>query len=412
MFLVLSGCSKSNISYVDTDSWTWYNNDSTPDVNVTGERVKQTACILTFNARSEKERYIDREYAIYRLDNGEWKRLKAIRAIPGFNRGQNTLKPDETLKRYYDWSYEYGTLPRGTYKLVTHWYEKQFTDSFGVEWDFIITAKDKYPKQDYGYSGIDTDEVTMSAVSISDHLWTLTVEGTTFTRWNVEPSYSIYKLDKDIWSEVEQTVNLSPDFDQPRGATRTGKETTWIISLANIYPELDAGTYRFVKRTMKTAETNSFADWNLLPKESFSYVSAEFILYDRISWKYFDTDPISWSRYTPYKSTYNNIKTSVSGISPEGCDLNIENNEKYNISISYYFILWRFADGQWLPLAHKRYVSDGLVAWTVPKGKTESKTVKWDVQYGSLEEGEYRLTAESDPKISEPAFIVWDFTVS
>jgi hypothetical protein len=408
----MSGCVQAEVRYSDTDPWTWYVSDAAADVTVHGERTKQTACVLSFSANGDFERFIDREYALYRLDGGKWHRLEPLRATPKFNRGQTTLKPNEVMKRYYDWSYEYGKLPKGTYRLVTHWYEKQFTGSFGLAWEFTLSNKDDFPAEDYGYSGLDTDDVAMTAKKVSDHLWILTAEGSSYTRWSLEPSYAIYKLVGSSWIEVKPAVNLSPEFDQPRRQTRTGLEKTWIISLANIYPELEAGTYRFVKRTLKAADNDSVENWNFIPKENFSYVSAEFTLDKNITWKHFDTDPISWSDYIPNEFTYDGIETSVSNITPEGCDLHVKNNKRYRVNISYYFNLWRYDDGQWLPLAHKQYIANGLVAWTVAKESSAAQHVSWDFQYGSLEKGLYRLVAEADPKFADQKYITWDFCVS
>ena len=193
--------------------------------------------------------------------------------------------------------------------------------------------------------------------------------------------------------EIEQEVSLSPVFDIPRWDMELGSKRQWRICIASVYPSLKPGTYRFVKRMLKTDNPDILESWSVLPVEEFSYVSAEFKLYKKLTWNSSKIQPMYISDYDPYEPVNKEIEMSAGNVTPEGCELTVKNNSKSPFLVSYYFNLWYYEEGQWLPLAPLSYFIDALMAWTIPPGETAVESRTWDKQYGSLKPGLYRLVA-------------------
>ena len=202
VLLVFSGCSNNKVLYAEEDTWISKQSDLEPDVKVSGELLSQTGCMLTYTVIGNEKRSIDANYVIYRRVNGEWKQLqKKYNGSSYTINGPSTIKPEESKKIYIDWSYEYGKLPRGTYKIETRWFTRWNRSHFIVEWIFELPAKGKLKGKPYGYTGIDSEEVKLTASSLSDQLWVLDAEGKSTEKWSLDYSYALYKMKDGEWRE-------------------------------------------------------------------------------------------------------------------------------------------------------------------------------------------------------------------
>jgi hypothetical protein len=415
IFLVLtliSGCSNNKLIYAENDDWARIESSIEPDVEVEGELVSQTGCILKYTVTGNENRRIGADYAIYRRKDGEWKLMEKKHTVSYGLDASGTVMPEETKNVYIDWSYEYGRLPGGTYKLVTQWHDRWNRNSFTVGWIYELPVKGKLPGKPYGYTGIDTAGVKLNARKISDYLWELEAEGASAEEWSLDFSYALYKMEAGKWEEIEQEAKLSPVFDAPHIILNAGSEFKWHVCLASVYPCLKPGTYRFVKRMLKTADPNIKESWSTLATESLSYISAEFTIEKKLTWKSFEADPLYWNGYNPYKPVSADVEFSTENITPDGCDIIINNISKLPYNMYFYYQLWRYEKGHWLPLAQKRIVSYVMTEWTVLPGKTATQKVIWNMRYGSLEPGLYRLVAESSTYSEGQQYAVFEFKVN
>lgn len=415
IFLVLtliSGCSNNKLIYAENDDWARIESSIEPDVEVKGELVSQTGCILKYTVTGNENRRIGADYAIYHLYNGEWKLLDKIHKLGLEFAGTSHVKPGDSKEVYIDWSYVFGRLPRGTYKLETRWYTRWNRNGFTVGWIYELPAKGRLKGKPYGYTGIDADEVTLTASPISDHLWVLDAKDTSQEKWCFDFSYALYKMEAGKWEEIEQEVKLSPIFDGFRWSVNNKNNRQLRVCLASVYPSLKPGTYRFVKRMLKADNPNINESWSTLPVEEFSYISAEFTLNEKLTWSSFEAEPIYITDYNPYKPVYEDVEMIAENVTAEGCELIVKNNGTSPFSVSYFFNLWRFDAGQWLPLATKRALVDGLMEWTIQPGETVTEKAWWGVQYGSLETGLYRLVAKSGTDSEGQQYAVFEFKVN
>jgi hypothetical protein len=78
------------------------------------------------------------------------------------------------------------------------------TGTLYIGWIYELPAKGRLKGKPYGYTGIDADEVTLTASPISDHLWVLDAKDTSQEKWCFDFSYALYKMEAGKWEEIEQ----------------------------------------------------------------------------------------------------------------------------------------------------------------------------------------------------------------
>ena len=88
--------------------------------------LTKTGAIFTLKNDTDKEYWYGPDYYIEYRDNGDWKELDTITGEPlVWNSIAYVLKPGEEKELNIDWSYGYGELKNGEYRLVKKTFKEE-----------------------------------------------------------------------------------------------------------------------------------------------------------------------------------------------------------------------------------------------------------------------------------------------
>ena len=343
-----------------------------------------------------------------RTEAGGWEWVKPIRTFQGGH--AENLGSGETWDWAWDWSHSYGTLPSGDYALMLFGYTRN--QGAGKETLFLrgeFTLTDAEPAIPGPLTLCEMPEGMEAAMEQrSEHRWVQTLS-TEEQGWMAEYDYSLFRLSGDGTLEY-----IPPKYHLPFGLNYpywllNGGSRAYDVDLAAQYGQLPAGTYVLRRRFLLRSEEERNYDardrlWPLQPEDRVVYGDTLFTL--RISlWDVPREVDAADEWYTLYTGEETNLLVSTAGsvFSSTEATLRLENvaaNSWYQVGYEsdYYYLYFNYL-GEWFPVAGKRSRTHGLLAGSVARGETQELSFSFELWYGELPPGTYRMviSASTDP---------------
>lgn len=124
----------------------------------------------------------------------------------------------------------------------------------------------------------------------------------------------------------------------------------------------------------------------------------------------FKLSPVDYLGYLE-DETPEGIKISGKLDSSVSCVLTIKNSSKYDYSFYGFYALYRWIDGEWLPVKKSRNAGDAPYIYpTAHSGEEATLIYNWDYEYGELGKGSYKLvTACHEPETNSNSLVSFDF---
>ena len=111
----------------DDDGLTWYLDDETQELslNIKNNTLTNKGATFILKNNSDEEYSYGDPYIIEKFENGIWNGIKTLTGDPlSWNDMLYTLKPNEEKEIKINWSFGYGELKSGTYRLVKNSFRK------------------------------------------------------------------------------------------------------------------------------------------------------------------------------------------------------------------------------------------------------------------------------------------------
>ena len=365
-------------------------------------------CVFTLENRCTEvnrrfEYAMEEQYTLlWRNAAGGWEWVKPIRR--NLDTYSAALKWGHSHTDAWDWSYAYGPLPPGEYRLRI-WGNL----GRGSAVDFVsvggsFTLEDVEPVGP-GPSTLCPCPRWLEASLYSrerngsGHRWMQTLTPKT-EGWAAERDFSLFRVTGE--GELEY---IPPEYDLPgylnwTPVLKPGKTVSFEVELAARYGELKKGRYVLRRRLIRLTEeelknvTLMVPDRRLLPEDRVQYVDTEFTLYTLRDVPQ-AVDPMDELRDCSNPSSGVLVSTAGSTFSSAGCTLRLKNadaNQWYDVFYeSDYYYLYFNHKLEWFPAAHTRYGAHGLIWKTLAPGETQELNINFSHYFGELPPGSYRL---------------------
>lgn len=343
-----------------------------------------------------------------RTEAGGWEWVKPIRTFQGGH--AENLGSGETWDWAWDWSHSYGTLPAGDYALMLCGYTRNqdaAKETLYLRGEFTLT--DTVPEIPGPLTLCEMPEGIETAMEQrSPHRW-VQILSTEEQGWMAEADYALFRCASDGTLEY-----IPPEYHMPFGLNYpywllNGGSRTYDVDLAAQYGQLPAGTYVLRSRfLLRSEEERNYGArdrlWQLQPEDRVIYGDTVFTLRTSLWDVPREVDADEW--YTVYTGEETNLLISTAGsvFDSTHAELRLENvaaNSWYDVwyESDYCYLYFNYL-GEWFPVEGKRYRSHGLMAGTVARGETRELDINFELWYGELEPGTYRMVISAG---AEPA---------
>lgn len=365
-------------------------------------------CVFTLENRCTEvnrrfEYAMENDYSLLRrTPAGGWEWVKPIRR--NLDTYSAALKWGHSYTDAWDWSYAYGPLPPGEYRLRIWGNLGRGSAADFVSVGGSFTLEDVEPVGP-GPSTLCPCprwlEVSLYSreQNGSGHRWMQTLTPKT-EGWAAERDFSLFRVTGE--GELEY---IPPEYDLPgylnwTPVLKPGKTVSFEVELAARYGELKKGRYVLRRRLIRLTEeelknvTLMVPDRRLLPEDRVQYVDTEFTLYTLRDVPQ-AVDPMDELRDCSNLSSGVLVTTAGSTFSSAGCTLRLKNadaNQWYDVFYeSDYYYLYFNHKLEWFPAAHTRYGAHGLIWKTLAPGETQELNINFSHYFGELPPGSYRL---------------------
>ena len=306
----------------------------------------------------------------------------------------------------WEWSYAYGVLSPGEYRLQLGWTYGREKELWLVSADFTVTETE--PEIPGPLVLCETPEgLECSLTRLSPHRFTQTLhpEGEGFG-WRVDRDFDLFRM-----SENGTLTFIPPAYRLPAGLSepfllRTGREGLLEADLAARYGDLEAGTYVIRRRALYLAETEdlyrdegllqTFRSWRLARGERIEYLDTVLTLDAPLSAPALEAEPLDPFLYTGEALTfpvsaeedwYSSKQAHVMLKTPVYADFpyDLEYNPK---DYGLYFL----EGEEWLPLKRQNYFrTRKLDEVRQEPGTAREQDFFYSSVYADLEPRTYRL---------------------
>ena len=340
-----------------------------------------------------------------RTDAGGWDWVEPIR--PPHEGSRFSMTGDVKNENLaWEWSYAYGVLSPGEYRLQLGWTYGREKELWLVSADFTVT--DRSPELPGPLTLCETPEgLECSLEQLSPHRWvqTLRLEGEGYG-WRVDRDFDLFRM-----SENGTLTFIPPAYRLPAGLNepflrRMGWDMRLEADLAARYVDLEAGTYVIRRRALYLSETEdlyrdegllqTFRSWRLARGERIEYLDAVLTLDAALSAPALEAEPLDPFLYIGEALTfpvsteedwYSSKQAHVMLKTPVYADFPYDlvyNPKDYGL----YFL----EGNEWLPLKRQNYYRlRSLDEVLQEPGSTREEYISYDAVYADLEPGTYRL---------------------
>ena len=309
------------------DYYGYIESDIPEGLSFDSQLITPYCCKLTITNKSDLSYNFEGRLKLYKLIDDEWLPVKQrneglyIWASPWVN-------ADETTEFIYDWSYEYGKLSRGTYRVVILCCNINIENGDitvkPVAWEFKLTpwklTGSRYKSYGYGGSNSEAEDITMTADRVANNVFNITVNSSNNENYIFDNTYALYINNKGRWTPVDCLDGVAyGSGDMSLASFR--------IIIPAMYGNIKAGDYLLVKRCLQAQGNNSSSSTD------FKYASVMLHIDDLLSEDKIDSGEVS---------------VTVNVLDNAHCFLSYTNTSDRSYKTDWdYFNLFRLEDGNW-----------------------------------------------------------------
>ncbi len=377
-------------------------NEETDGVSLSVAETRKNACVFEIRNDADRPFSITKDYALERRENDAWLPCQRLRAS-GLGVFSYEIPAGAAGRFVFDWSYPYGALPPGRYRLTVWgnlgdpiWHQGSLTAEFELRGDESAIAPAPAPAP-----GPDWAEASLTMVT--PHKWRLRlwVEPERRLRW--EDDITLFRKEGADYVPVSAAYRLPEE----RHITSRG-ELTWNLNLAAAYGELPPGEYLLRKRLLDLSAwpEERDRDWDLIAPEKLTLLDVPFTLAGTLPDVSRETDP--WDRllYVPSLPVEERVGVRGEDPSPAGIRLLLENTGSEELMLGWNWYLYFREGEEWFPVQTKIFGYYNLGMPLAP-GETKTQALSFEDGWGLLPPGVYRLVQE----LNDGKLIFFEFAI-
>lgn len=350
-------------------------------------------CSLRLQNDAREPFYLYDGVTLQRWRAGAWRDCSPIRAD---YEGQSPRKieREDSGCVALDWSFGYGYLPGGLYRLKLEGYHLSRDDVWTPR-SLLLSFRLPRGAQPAGSPISPEDAETSGPVyaameQLSGYQWLLQLENTGDTPILVDQDYELYRLEGGCWQPLTPEYRLPGSFH-----SLTLLDTLELpISPAVRYAGLDAGDYLLRAGILPWEGQEGVLppDWACIPEAERRYVYCRFSLTQGLEALPLEADPADPLRYTGGSSGgTEELHITLRSAGAEGCVFTLQNLGSETLGMDYEYPLYYTFRGEWFPLLRKRRQAIGLPELQLAAGESRELRAEFSEDYGPLQPGCYRL---------------------
>ncbi len=398
--------------------------DSSWGLTLSVENVTSEGLTLIFKrdgSNSEKELLTGRPFVLERYYTGGW---VAVEPVPVIDDDitwtmEAWLIPAESKGEFpVDWSYIYGSLEAGKYRIgkdITYFSETEKSQNERYYAEFEIPDKSTEISKKWGvYLNVarcSADGMLLYCTQLGPTLGkSVNFDGRTYSAMTVGMEYWLEKFEKDSWVKLPYlTEDTVPTWSQMFEMIELDTTMSWNIEWRDLYGHLPEGQYRIGKKItgkLDDGEYEAFNIYSVFEISSPVYSAEDWGISAEVS--EVSNNSISFVIRQDGGSVWQELEMNEVSMNLEG----------FRFSETDYYIE-KFNGSYWIylePLNSKPQIIAGVGKYSVLElSESLGFTVDWSERYGALPVGQYRLVKEFSVKdnsfsqINVPVYI--DFEV-
>ena len=352
--------------------------------------IWQDACVFAVRNNGPEPFCFTVDYELARMEEGTWEDCEFLRAPEGAI-GSHEVPAGETGKFVCDWSFPYGTLPPGRYRLKVWgnpgeaiWHQGSVTA------EFELTGLETLPEPAPAPASAP-EWCRGSLERVSEHKLSFRLiaeEGHKF-RWDED--WSLFRKEGTAYILVPAAYRLTGISHITSRA-----ELEWNVNLAAAYGELPAGEYLLRKRLLDLSAwpEERRTDWDLIAPEKLTLLEVPFTLEETLPDILRETDPYDWLLYVPGLPVEERVEVTYEDLSPAGITVWMKNTGEEELLAGFQWYLYFREGEEWFPaplMVRGLYTNPG---WALPPGEPRSQGIVFGPEWGELPPGDYRLVQQ------------------
>jgi len=390
---VLTGCAVHEIPGDPTPpQGTAYEREKdSSGVSLAVKETHKNGCIFELtNGEDSSITLFNLDYYLERLEEGAWTDCELLRCPEGVNLWISEIPAGESGFFSWDWSFPYGILIPGRYRLTIHGALDQ-RNGWEAAAEFEVTGEE-VPLLPAPGPAPAPDWIKAEFHRVSNHkgLLSLNADPGHKVRW--EEDYALFRKEGTNYILVPAAYRLP----WGRGVLQDGGEWKQHINLAAAYGELQPGEYFLRKRLVDLTAwpDEGKTDWDLISQEMITLLDVPFRLEETISDVSRETD--QWDRllYVPSEPVEDRVVLQYEDVSSFGICVSLRNKGENDLILGYHWFLYFREGEEWFPVPLKARYGWTLTGMILTPGEEKTQDIPFEQEYGALLPGDYRLVQE------------------
>ncbi len=360
------------------------------EVSVLVTEIWQHACVFAVRNDGSEPFFFTADYELASLKDGAWADCAFVRAPEGAVWSYE-VPAGETGRFVCDWSFPYGALPPGRYRLRVWgnpgeaiWHQGSVTA------EFELTGLE--PEPEHAPAPAPAPEWcrgSLERVSAHKLLLRMTAEEGHKLRW--EEDWTLFRKSGDAYILVPAAYRLVS------GKHITSRsELEWNVNLAAAYGELPAGEYLLRKRLLDLSAwpEERDTDWDLIAPEKLTLLEALFTLEETLPDILRETDPYDWLLYVPGLPEEERVEVTCEDLSPAGITVWMRNTGEEELMAGFNWYLYFREGEEWFPVPLRLRGGYSNLGRVLSPGEPQSQGIVFGPEWGELPPGDYRLVQQ------------------